>query len=277
MIMTYGIIYHWHCAKTNMGYVGQTVNTLSGRWKGHVRSAFNPNSRAYYWEFPKAIREYGVDAFVGNVICECDTPKELSVMEDHWMHELNTLWPHGYNMRDGTNFVSEQTRELISKRTREALANIPIEIRQQQIERQRLASIGVKRSPEARENIRRGALFRGSYGPLSDEHKRKLSEAHRGHRHSLATRELMSQQQYFRKPASEETRAKISRNVSQALKGHQVSEETRQKIGKANRKLSDDQRSLIFQWLGEGQTLGETAMRLGVSVTTIRRVRDKYE
>lgn len=44
-----------------MGYVGQTVNTLGGRWKGCVRSAFNPKSRICHWEFPKAIREHGVD------------------------------------------------------------------------------------------------------------------------------------------------------------------------------------------------------------------------
>jgi len=44
--MAYGIIYEWVCEKTSMRYVGQTVSTLHGRWKGHCRSAFNAKSKA---------------------------------------------------------------------------------------------------------------------------------------------------------------------------------------------------------------------------------------
>lgn len=120
--MAYGIIYHWHCTKTNMGYVGQTVNTLSGRWKGHRYAATRPQSQAGQWEFPKAIREHGVDSFVGRVICECETPEELDAAELKWVTELNTLWPNGYNMLPGGSGKDALTRQLISERTKAGMA-----------------------------------------------------------------------------------------------------------------------------------------------------------
>lgn len=45
--------------------------------------------------------------------------------------------------------------------------------------------------------------------PLSDEHRKKLSEAHKGHKHSEETRKKMSEAQRKRK-LSEETKKKIS-------------------------------------------------------------------
>lgn len=105
-----------------MGYVGQTVNTLSGRWKGHRRNADHPETQAGQWEFPKAIREHGGEAFAGRIICKCNTPEELDVAENKWVAELNTLWPHGYNMLPGGSGKDEQTRRLISERTKAAMS-----------------------------------------------------------------------------------------------------------------------------------------------------------
>jgi group I intron endonuclease len=194
--MAYGIIYYWYCAKTNMGYVGQTVNTLSGRWKGHVRTALNPNSKTGHWEFPKAIREYGVDNFTGRILCECDSAEELSKMENFWQHELNTLWPHGYNMRDGTNFVCEQTRKLISERTREAMLKVDPSTKVRQ------------RNAMAREDVRQR---------ISERTKTAMQRP-----------EVIANQKAAR---DEVWRAKIS----ETLKGHVISGETREKIAETLR------------------------------------------
>lgn len=192
--MTYGIVYYWHCSKTNMGYVGQTIDTLSGRWKGHVRSALNPKSRTGHWEFPKAIREHGVDAFVGRVLCECDNPEELSVMEDRWMHELNTLWPNGYNMRDGTNFICDQTRQYISQRTREAMAK---DDSWKERQRQAMKDSDVKRlisertckamqRPEVQIKLRKSRDNGRKGYRTPDDVKKKISETLKARRQSAA-------------------------------------------------------------------------------------------
>ncbi len=197
--MKYGIVYRWVCVTTGKSYVGQTINTLSGRWKGHVKSAFDLNSKSSHWEFPKAIREYGKESFIGTVLCECESAEELSMMEDFWMHKLDTLWPNGYNMRDGTNFVCEKVRKLISERTKEAMAKT--ELREKlsilakerchdvQVAAMKKAWTGSKHTEETRQ------LLKGRV--LSQEHREKLSQALKG------------------KPKSEEH----CRKLSQALKG----------------------------------------------------------
>lgn len=200
MIMAYGIIYYWQCVKTNMGYVGQTTNTLNGRWKGHVHAALNPKSRTGHWEFPKAIREHGPDSFAGRVLCECETPEELAAMEDHWMHELNTLWPNGYNMRDGTNFVCEQTRQLISERTREAMAKADHSWKDRQ--RDAMANPDVRRKISERTiAAMQRPEVKAKLDAFTDnlEYRRKISEKLMGH------------------VVTEETKRKISENTRKAM------------------------------------------------------------
>jgi len=196
--MTYGIIYYWHCEKTNMGYVGQTTGAFLRRWKGHCKAALNERSRSWYWEFPKAIREHGADNFVGHIICECDTAEELSTLEDYWMHELNTLWPNGYNMRDGTNFVCEQTRQLISERTKNGMSKLDPSHKDRQRE--------AMKDPNVRQLI-------------SERTKDAM------HRPEVKARcEAVAQDPEYRK------------RISETLMGHVVSEETKQKISINTRK-----------------------------------------
>jgi hypothetical protein len=186
-----------------MQYVGQTVLTLHERWKGHVQSA----NAGIKWEFPKAIREHGPDNFVGRVVCECETPEELATMEDHWMHELNTLWPNGYNMRDGTNFVCDQTRQLISERAKKAMSDPELRaylsdrakarpVRVENIEAMARVNRGKKRSAETIKKLKRPhtvehnlAVSRALKGkPLSLEHRETLSRALKGKPISEAAR-----------------------------------------------------------------------------------------
>jgi len=166
--MAYGIVYHWYCTKTNMGYVGQTVNTLSGRWKGHVRSAIRPKSKTGHWEFPKAIREHGIDNFVGRIICECESQEELNVAEKRWIHELDTLWPRGYNMRDGAQYTHETTRYLMSK-----------------------AKLGKPLSAEHKQRISEALQGHPGWGPQTqtEESNQKRSQALKGKKHCEMTNE----------------------------------------------------------------------------------------
>ena len=108
--MAYGIVYEVLCIKTGLRYVGQTVQTLAARWRGHVLSA----QKGTDWEFPRAIREFGIENFEKHIICECESQIELNEAEKKWISELNVIWPNGYNMRNGAQYTHETTRHLMS-------------------------------------------------------------------------------------------------------------------------------------------------------------------
>lgn len=82
----------------------------------------------------------------------------------------------------------------------------------------------------------------------SAEHRARIGAAHRGRQFSDETRARMSAGQKSKAPVSEETRKKLSaakagkrhseihsKRISEALKGHVISPETREKIGAAQR------------------------------------------
>ena len=60
-----------------------------------------------------AIQKYGKEAFNFNVIEQCVTLDQLNEREIHWIKELNTLSPNGYNLQEGgrNGFPSEETRK----------------------------------------------------------------------------------------------------------------------------------------------------------------------
>ncbi len=103
-----------------MRYVGQTVQGLTARWRGHVKLA----GKGVNWELPKAIREHGPESFERRVLCECSSQEELNEAERKWIVDLDVVWPNGYNMRNGAQYTHEATRQLISERTKEAMASM---------------------------------------------------------------------------------------------------------------------------------------------------------
>ena len=110
----------------------------------------------------------------------------------------------------------------------------------------------------------------GSHGKLSEETKRKISKAAKGRVVSEATREKISAANKGRTPwnkdkkTPEETLAKLRgrkhseetiRKISETKKGHEVSEETKHKIGAGNkgRKHSEESKSKMSEKL-KGKT-----------------------
>lgn len=91
-----------------------------------------------------------------------------------------------------------------------------------------------------------------NYSPLSEETKKKISQAHKGKHLSEETiqKMLKTRQGYHH---SKETRKKMS----DAAKGHFVSEETKQKIGKHHRgKIISDEQKLKISHALKGRKLG---------------------
>ena len=91
-------------------YVGQAVSHIlnhkryrphghEGRFKCHISEAFsNKKNQSHYLN--NAIRKYGVNNFVTELI-ECCKVEDADYMEKHYIKELNSLYPHGYNLKNG--------------------------------------------------------------------------------------------------------------------------------------------------------------------------------
>ena len=142
-------------------YVGQAKDFKS-RIRCHRCNAKSyKNTNPFY----NAIRKYGWDNFIINIIEECDV-KLLNDREEYWIQEKNSLYPNGYNlMKGGSQYeMSEDTKKKISQ-----------------------VRMGMKFSPEHIENLRKSHLG----NKLSAETKRKLSEINKGKIHSEETRKKL--------------------------------------------------------------------------------------
>ena len=102
-----GIIYLHECLTTGKKYVGQTINSLEARI-----------SHGYNNAMGSAIEKYGWENFQSKIIEECDNEK-LNEREMHWIAELNTIAPNGYNLTMG----GKSTRGYIhSKESRQKMS-----------------------------------------------------------------------------------------------------------------------------------------------------------
>lgn len=110
-----GIIYK-ATSPSQKSYVGQTRYDLSSRWRDHVYDANDPK-KDHCKLLNRAIRKYGKDNFVLEVLCECDD-EELNEKEGHYIKLFNTIKPHGYNLTYGglANIHLEETKQKISEK-----------------------------------------------------------------------------------------------------------------------------------------------------------------
>lgn len=109
------IIYHAFCLPTGEAYVGQTMFSLDKRRKGHLADARRGKQTKFY----EAIRKYGCDAFQWSILFEFSgsfSQDDVNKAEDYWIRHLNTLHPHGLNLRGGGScgIMSEETKRKIA-------------------------------------------------------------------------------------------------------------------------------------------------------------------
>lgn len=143
-------IYQIMRIETGEKYIGQTTKKIHERWRTHAHHTSGCT------KLKNAIQKYGEAAFELTIIEKCETIAQLNDREVHWINELNTLSPNGYNlMTGGLNHIpSTETREKISK-----------------------ALTGLKRSPE---DCLRNSLAQLKRPPTSDETKAKHSKYQKG-------------------------------------------------------------------------------------------------
>ena len=100
--MAYGIIYKITNTINGKIYIGKTTRALDVRFNEHVKAD------SY---IGNAIRKYGEENFLREVIEECETSKQLNEREIFWIAHFNCKQPNGYNQTDGGDGATEQFGE----------------------------------------------------------------------------------------------------------------------------------------------------------------------
>lgn len=99
-----GIIYKITNNITNKLYVGKTTKTAKEYWKYHKVRARGDYIDKYLY---RSMRKHGIEHFVFSVITNItkdsieELNNELSKLEIHYIKELNSKAPDGYNLTDG--------------------------------------------------------------------------------------------------------------------------------------------------------------------------------
>ncbi len=107
----FGIIYMITNIATGMKYVGQTVSHrlnkgkyrpfgMIGRFNDHMSEAINNTKKKQCSFLNNAIRKYGRESFVVELIETCNV-SQLNSQEEYYIASKNTLYPGGYNLTKG--------------------------------------------------------------------------------------------------------------------------------------------------------------------------------
>ena len=92
----------------NKKYVGQSIDILRRKYM-HEYNAFNKNTLEYNSKFHKALRKYGLDNFIFDILEECEKEK-LSEREQYWI-EFYDSFKNGYNATPGGEYGVSQPHE----------------------------------------------------------------------------------------------------------------------------------------------------------------------
>ena len=171
------IIYKATNKTTGKVYIGKTVGSLGKRITEHFRSTVGL--------FPRALRKYGRDGFSFEVIETCEVLEGLNEREIYWIDFYGCKCPAGYNLTDGGENPpsqkgrkrSEETKEKLRGK-RNALGTHPSEETRRKMAVMKIGNknaLGHKQTDE--EKKKRSIAMKGRF--LTDEHKKRLSEAAR--------------------------------------------------------------------------------------------------
>ena len=85
-----------------------------GRFRCHISEAFSTKKNQSHY-LNNAIRKYGVADFVVDLI-ECCEIVEANDREIHYIKHLNSLFPHGYNLKNGGSVFthSDESKKRVS-------------------------------------------------------------------------------------------------------------------------------------------------------------------
>lgn len=93
-------------------YIGQTKGTLKARLRGHFCTKYADSKKS---AISQAIKLYGRDNFIAEIIEEVDSQEELNRLEVYYIDALNTIAPNGYNLKSGGQTNNPMCKEVINR------------------------------------------------------------------------------------------------------------------------------------------------------------------
>ena len=192
------------------GYIYETTNLVNG--KKYIGQRKFGDTRLYLGSgiaLKRAIKKYGPENFVKQIMCECGSKEELDLMEIHYIAEANAVKSDlYYNIAIGGNAPMAGRKH--SDKTRYAMCGKHHSTEtKQKIREKRAQQIMRSCSEETKRKISESQIGR----IFSDEHKKNISQGHRG--------------------MSAEAKKIRAEKIANANTGKQHSDEHKQKISKA--------------------------------------------
>ena len=247
-----------------MGYVYKINNTINGKAyigisinepeKGRIRLHLSGHGNRI---LSRAVKKYGRDAFIYEILEENVFPELLSDLEVHYISTYNTVVPNGYNLTYGgerAQIASEETKQKLSEAKKGENhhfygKSLTFEHRRKIGE----ASKGRRQSVETKQKL--SEAKKGNQNALgykhSEEARRKISESkkgkpswHKGKKRSVEARRKISEAKKgekspnFGKPAwnkGKKMSDEFCQKISEAQKGKKHSAETRRKMSKSQK------------------------------------------
>ena len=174
-------IYQIMRIETGEKYIGQSVNEVGNRWNRHS----DINSKSGSLKLKRCIHKYNKDNFDYSIIEVCETIDQLNEREVHWIKELNTLSPNGYNLNNGgmNKIPSEETRKkmcisrqgrVFSEETKLKMSLSHQNVSEETRKKMSLSQTGKKRSQESIQKMR------DAQKNITPETRLKLSRARIG-------------------------------------------------------------------------------------------------
>jgi group I intron endonuclease len=126
-----GIVYSFTNKINGKRYIGQTINPKS-RYIAHINDSNNPNSQAYNYPLAKALRKYGLNNFVYEVLGEELTIDEMNELEIYYIDLYDSI-NNGYNILEGgrnaSRIHSDEAKAKMSEAKGELSVNEIINLR----------------------------------------------------------------------------------------------------------------------------------------------------
>ena len=206
-----GYVYKITCIPSGKSYIGISIHDPNTK---RIKDHFSGHGNRV---IANAVKKYGKDAFVCEILEENVFPEFLPDLEIAYIKRFNTVRPNGFNLTSGGEVakkVSDETRKKISE---------------------------AQKGKKSHHYGKKGEKSYNYGRKHTAETRRKMSKAHKGEKHHF----------YGKKHTPESLR-----KMSEAQKGKKLSDETRKKMsivrtGKTahnkGKKLSDETRRKISE------------------------------
>lgn len=218
----------------------KTTNLINNKFYIGQDTKNNPSYFGSGIKLKLAIKKYGKNNFVKEILEYCETQEQLNEQEKFWIKKTNAI-ELGYNLAEGGFGVSNMSNEIKEKISK-SKTGVKLNLSDEQRKQKSLAAKNRKHTEEVKNKLRQINLGK----TLSDEHKVKLKLSHLGKKLSEEQKRKIGVKSKGRKMSAE-----AKTKLSIAHYGKKLSDETKRKISEKQKgkKLTDQHKEKISKSL----------------------------